>query len=363
MFDTMKIAGVIKQARIDKNMTQMNLADAMGVSYQAVSNWERGNSMPDISKLEALCSALDITVEQLLGMESSAAAAVNKVIHEEDLTVAELKEVAPAMEPEEVKVRVEAKRKSFLGIMEDLSEMLEDIPGLLKEQLGSAKNIHVKVKHTGKKKTRDLSDLAEMAPYLEQDYLTELVLEAAEHSLDGIGDLAEHLNEETLEALAEKARVEDLEELAEAACHMDDKALRVLGLRCAEAGEMDALEEIACHLSEQIWRAVVEKARAEDLEELSESACYMGEASLEALTLRCEAAGEWDAITEIGCYLSERTLEKLVDRLIEKQYDQEKLDAVEELYPYMPQTALQKLAQYLSGRRDLDAMEELAPYL
>ena len=54
MFDTMKIAAVIKQARIDRNMTQMNLADAMGVSYQAVSNWERGNSMPDIAKLEDL---------------------------------------------------------------------------------------------------------------------------------------------------------------------------------------------------------------------------------------------------------------------------------------------------------------------
>ena len=44
MFDTMKIAAVIKQARIDRNMTQMQLADAMGVSYQAVSNWERGVS-------------------------------------------------------------------------------------------------------------------------------------------------------------------------------------------------------------------------------------------------------------------------------------------------------------------------------
>ena len=44
MFDTMMIGSRIKQARIDKNMTQMNLADAMGVSYQAVSNWERGVS-------------------------------------------------------------------------------------------------------------------------------------------------------------------------------------------------------------------------------------------------------------------------------------------------------------------------------
>lgn len=44
MFDTMKTAKKIKSARIAKNMTQMNLADAMEVSYQAVSNWERGVS-------------------------------------------------------------------------------------------------------------------------------------------------------------------------------------------------------------------------------------------------------------------------------------------------------------------------------
>lgn len=44
MFDTMKVSKRIKEARMSKNMTQMNLADAMGVSYQAVSNWERGVS-------------------------------------------------------------------------------------------------------------------------------------------------------------------------------------------------------------------------------------------------------------------------------------------------------------------------------
>ena len=55
MFDIMKVAANIKEARIAQNMTQMSLADAMEVSYQAVSNWERGNSMPDIAKLEQLC--------------------------------------------------------------------------------------------------------------------------------------------------------------------------------------------------------------------------------------------------------------------------------------------------------------------
>ena len=111
MFDTMKIAAIIKQARIDRNMTQMNLADAMGVSYQAVSNWERGNSMPDIAKLEDLCTVLGLTVEQLLGMATPAAAAVQKVIREEELTVEELTEVAPALTPKELKKQMKAEKK------------------------------------------------------------------------------------------------------------------------------------------------------------------------------------------------------------------------------------------------------------
>ena len=70
MFDTMKVAREIREARIAKNMTQMNLADEMGVSYQAVSNWERGGSMPDIGKLEELCRILELSLDQLLGAKS-----------------------------------------------------------------------------------------------------------------------------------------------------------------------------------------------------------------------------------------------------------------------------------------------------
>ena len=45
MFDMNRIGKAIRIARIGKNMTQMDLADQMGVSYQAVSNWERGDSL------------------------------------------------------------------------------------------------------------------------------------------------------------------------------------------------------------------------------------------------------------------------------------------------------------------------------
>ena len=67
MFDTNKVANNIKAARAKMNMTQMNLTDEMGVSYQAVSNWERGNSMPDISRLQELCNILNISFDELVG--------------------------------------------------------------------------------------------------------------------------------------------------------------------------------------------------------------------------------------------------------------------------------------------------------
>ena len=66
MLDMNKVAKNIKNARTKKNMTQLELADIVGVSYQAVSNWERGNSMPDIGKISDIAKALDIDVTELL---------------------------------------------------------------------------------------------------------------------------------------------------------------------------------------------------------------------------------------------------------------------------------------------------------
>ena len=43
-FDMHRIGQTIARLRREHNMTQMQLADEMGVSYQAVSNWERGVS-------------------------------------------------------------------------------------------------------------------------------------------------------------------------------------------------------------------------------------------------------------------------------------------------------------------------------
>ena len=65
-----KVGRKIAQLRKSHNMTQLELADKMGISFQAVSNWERGNSMPDIAKLPELAELFHTTVDELLGEKS-----------------------------------------------------------------------------------------------------------------------------------------------------------------------------------------------------------------------------------------------------------------------------------------------------
>jgi DNA-binding XRE family transcriptional regulator/desulfoferrodoxin (superoxide reductase-like protein) len=60
---------VIRKLRESKKITQEELAERIHVSSKAVSKWETGQGFPDISLLEPLASALDISVIELLSGE------------------------------------------------------------------------------------------------------------------------------------------------------------------------------------------------------------------------------------------------------------------------------------------------------
>jgi len=76
-----KIGTFIAKMRKNKNMTQENLAEKMGVSINAVSKWERGLSFPDVSLYKKLCKELDISIEELInGEKDNSEAAKTKAI-------------------------------------------------------------------------------------------------------------------------------------------------------------------------------------------------------------------------------------------------------------------------------------------
>ena len=64
-----KIGKFIYECRKNKNLTQEQLAEKLGVTAKSISRWENGNTMPDYSLLKDLCNELDISINELLSGE------------------------------------------------------------------------------------------------------------------------------------------------------------------------------------------------------------------------------------------------------------------------------------------------------
>jgi len=278
MFDTMKIAKKIREARMAKNLTQMNLADALGVSYQAVSNWERGNSMPDISKLEDLCNALDISVNELLGMENRTATAVEKAMQKESLTMEELAEVAPILPPEEVKEQAKKSGTTYnIAALSEIAPFLE--ASVLEEILGETE-------------VESLSQLSCIAPFLSTQLLDKLVRQAPGGDFDGICAMAPFLSDSTLDYLVERCqdRPEDL------AC----------------------LHALAPFLSERALDQLVQKYDNDLDEEMLKSLVpFLSDSSMDRLVEGRLAQGKTEGLFQLYPFMSQKTLKKLAKVLME----------------------------------------------
>lgn len=59
---------IIKDLRKKNGFTQEELAERLGVTYQAVSKWENGTGMPDISQVVPLASIFKVSTDVLFGI-------------------------------------------------------------------------------------------------------------------------------------------------------------------------------------------------------------------------------------------------------------------------------------------------------
>lgn len=66
LVDQEKIGKFIKKLRKDNNLTQDELAKKLGVTYQAVSKWENGKSIPDIAILKTISELFNVNIDELL---------------------------------------------------------------------------------------------------------------------------------------------------------------------------------------------------------------------------------------------------------------------------------------------------------
>ena len=207
MFDMRKIGKRISELRKSKNITQMALADMMGISFQAVSNWERGESMPDISKLGELSEIFGVSIDDIL-CNKRAAEIVEEISAGEkpsDITPEELAEAVPLMAPRQAEESIKENKNKMT-----ISQLAALAPYMNGDDLGE---IAVGLAKNG----GSLEDVAALAPYMDEDDIGEIAKEKLKNggTLEDIVALAPFMDDDDIKELAKEklkssGKIEDI---------------------------------------------------------------------------------------------------------------------------------------------------------
>ena len=92
--DQVKIGKFIAECRKNAGLTQMQLAENLGITDRAISKWENGKSLPDSSIMLELCGTLSITVNDLLSGEVVTMDNYNKELENNLLEMVKQKELS-----------------------------------------------------------------------------------------------------------------------------------------------------------------------------------------------------------------------------------------------------------------------------
>ncbi len=243
MFDVDHISHILKEARIRKNLTQSALADRLGITYQAVSNWERGASLPDLAKLSGLCELLEIDLYELIGASQSQDLAEAMLSDPKALQNASMKAitaVAPMLPPEQLIEAVQA-RKSDIRDLATLTQLAPYIDEALTAEIGA--NLV----------PDSVGELLSLSPFVPGEQCAKW-MEALEHNRDFALDvgllsaLGPYLSTETMDRLSERVVPDTLVILSsvapflstDALCRLANKLERItlddylIGLECLQ---------------------------------------------------------------------------------------------------------------------------------
>jgi len=73
----------LKQLRLERGLSQQQIADKLGISNQAYSRWETGKFSPNLQSLEKIAKTLNVPIEELL---SNKPLSLEKILSSETIT-------------------------------------------------------------------------------------------------------------------------------------------------------------------------------------------------------------------------------------------------------------------------------------
>jgi len=221
-----EIGSRISALRKQRDMTQLELADKMGVSYQAVSGWERGSTMPDISRLPEISQILAVSIDELLGNDAQAEIVKNVLTRQTNVYTSDnrphiddVAEVAPILKPSQIDDLVEKVNPT------SMKELTMFAPFLSKSVL---RQLALDARDAG-----DMKSLSYIAPFLDKDMVDQLAYKIeAEFGMSELKRLAPFISKEALNDFAAKAIGSgSLNELKSLAPFLDSELLDKLVLK------------------------------------------------------------------------------------------------------------------------------------
>jgi transcriptional regulator with XRE-family HTH domain len=186
LFDMSKVGRNIVDFRKRSGMSQMSLADRLSISYQAVSNWERGETMPDISKLPQLAHIFDVSIDEILD-ESKGTQLLKNLLNDttqdylqnQEISLKDISAIAPLLSSEQVQEIIEHAQANL-----NIGNLMFVAPYVSEEFMNQLVKQVLVIESIG------AAELLAIAPYISKDVLDECATKLFQLGGNGAAELA-----------------------------------------------------------------------------------------------------------------------------------------------------------------------------
>ncbi|WP_052345723.1 helix-turn-helix domain-containing protein [Paucisalibacillus sp. EB02] len=314
MLNSQLIGSYISKLRKEKDLTQVELADRLNVSHQAVSKWEKGDSVPDVGTLVLLADEFNISVDDILnggkkGDKSfkNVGSIVYNIAKKDTNKAAELLNTGETEVDDLISIAPVLKTSSLDHVTKNLDDKKFTIKHIV--QLApflSEDSLEELFNKISDDDSYSIKDIVHLAPFLRSELLTKLLMEKRD-SLS-IGDIA-HLG---------PFIGGDMDELIKEIPLKDIRFEFIMGL--------------APFVSIDVLKSLVEKAMDEEI--------------------------SFNKIVAVAPFLDQETTDQLVLRINDQKAESHQLSA---LAPFVSKNVLQEIAK--SVEIDNHTLVTIAPFI
>ncbi|QOR67157.1 helix-turn-helix domain-containing protein [Cytobacillus suaedae] len=343
MLNSSLIGSYISSLRKAKDLTQVELAEQVNVSHQAVSKWERGESLPDIGTLIVLGEVFGVSIDHILsgGRSGSQPRNVGKLVEKLSDNLPE--QAAELLNSGESEV------EGFISLAPLLkSSMIENVANKVSNQ------------------TFTLEHLIELAPFMERESLDELVNKMDTTNLlwAQISSLAPFITHSTLSDLVSTNEYTlNVEELIEIVPFLGSEIDRLVLQADLTDSEWDHVIGLTPFLKKETLIHLVNHSNTGEMsiDKLVSVAPFLGHYLNQLVEEMDIKDVRWGELPRLAPFIRKETLARLIEKIVD---DEGALETLLDIVPFVGRDQLDHLLQKvnLSGLTP-DIIADIAPFV